>query len=176
MSCGSHALYQDKGLMLMGEQSVVAETPSLLKVNQSVSIMGAIFQVYGRVCLTYNDGGWDEWYIQDNNAKGFWLSVDEGDYILQSTDKVELASDFTIGLTLGREVKQNNTTWIVTECDTATVCAIQGQLPEEIHIDESFDYWHLSGKGSELLTVEQKGNDTQGFMGQWIDPFEIETI
>ncbi|MGB0751700.1 MAG: DUF4178 domain-containing protein, partial [Gammaproteobacteria bacterium] len=79
-------------------------------------------------------------------------------------------------LQVGSTVNVGGQSLQVTEKNFASCLGFEGEIPEIIQFGEKHSYVHLLGPKSLLLTVEYSDEGTQVFKGNWIDPFEIETL
>lgn len=169
-SCSSAIFMEDDSIRLIGEQSLLSEEPCLLERGVPIEIAGRDFVPVGQIRFNYERGYWEEWWIIDNGGQGWWLSIDEGDYVLEQPLERTFGIPFE-SYSVGATVEG----WQVTEVDRGTCAGFMGELPEMILPGQSFRYAHLSRTGSKLLTVEfdDDGGEYQ-FEGEWIDPFEIK--
>ena len=66
----------------------LAEYPSRFSVGASGKIKGRDFGVLGRVRSQYDQGFWDEWFVQFADQKVGWVVEDEGDLTLVFKNKL----------------------------------------------------------------------------------------
>jgi hypothetical protein len=170
VSCGSSIFLEDNHVKLIGQSSVLSPTPSLIELHKTFKLQGKIFTPLGKIRYSYGRGFWEEWFLKDERNQEFWLSIDEGDFVLQKKIKLTLpfqsASAFKVGRKYGK--------YLVTEKGEGTCVGFEGELPENIHLNEKHQYIHLSlGQGS-LVTAEFTKDLTETFKGKWIDPLDIE--
>lgn len=171
--CDSNIFLEDDVVRLAGKQGVMAEYPSLLQLNQSFTYRNWDFMPIGVARFDYGQGFWDEWWVLGNDGDGRWISVDEGDFALEEPlDIEETPSPFD--LVPGRSINLDGHDLYVTEKGQATCIAVKGELPEAIHIGDQYTYFHLSGAGGLLYTLEIDRGRAAVHRGRWIDPFSIE--
>ncbi|MEA3491709.1 MAG: DUF4178 domain-containing protein [Campylobacterota bacterium] len=170
-SCGSSIFLDDEAARVAGESSVLAPEPSLITLNHSFGYAGKNYLPVGMVRYSYGRGFWEEWWIKDNSGEEFWLSVDEGDMVLeQLVDNEEDPSIFkspSIGQRIGSE-------WIITEIGTGECEGFSGSLPMIITQGQKHKYLHLSGYNASLKTIEVDPSGIRTYIGRWIDPFDIK--
>ena len=53
---------------------------------------------------------------------------------------------------------------------------IEGELPEALGVGDSYTYFHLSGRGGRIYTLEIDRGRAALHRGHWLDPFEIEVL
>lgn len=80
--CGSSLFVRDTGVDITGKTAKLAEYPSRFSVGASGRIKGRGFGVLGRVRYQYDQGFWDEWFVQFADQKVGWVVEDEGDLTL----------------------------------------------------------------------------------------------
>lgn len=171
--CSSTLFLEDEALRLAGQQSVLADLPSLVQLQLPFSYRNTTYLPVGHIRYRYSDGFWDEWWVLDGQGEGSWLSVDEGEFAFEQalTEPLDVLQNVGFErLKVGSYLDQ----WLVTERDQAVCEGFRGELPEIIEVGETFDYVHLSGRNSELITLEFVDEGIQAYQGQWVNPFEIK--
>ena len=169
-SCGSSIFLEDDGVRLIGQSAVLSPEPSLIQLHKAFIYKKKSYLPIGKIRYSYGRGFWEEWFLKDEKNKEFWLSIDEGDFVLQEKVKLELPKksygEFRLGSKQGK--------YLVTEKDTGTCVGFEGELPQSIELNEKHKYIHLSLGHGKLVTVEFTKALTETFRGEWIDPLEIE--
>jgi len=169
-SCGSSIFLEDDAVKLIGESSVLSPEPSLIQLHKPFNYRGHHYLPLGKIRYSYGRGFWEEWFLKDEKNKEYWLSIDEGDFVLQEKVKLSLpfksSSSFTVGTKYGKH--------LVTEKGQGRCVGFEGELPNEVHFGEIHQYVHLSEGHGKLLTLEMSDNETETFRGNWIDPLEIK--
>ncbi len=169
-SCGSAIFLEDDAVKLIGKSAVLSPEPSLIQLHKPFKFQNKRFTPLGKIRYSYGRGFWEEWFLKDDKNQEFWLSIDEGDFVLE--EKIKFSLPFKKNHTF--KVGQNFNEYQVTEIGTGVCVGFEGELPEAIKLDESHTYVHLSRGHGELLTLELSENETMTFKGQWIDPLEIK--
>ena len=172
LSCGSSIFLEDDAVKLIGQSSVLSPEPSLIQLHKPFSYQKNNYIPLGKIRYSYGRGFWEEWFLKDEKNKEFWLSIDEGDFVLQEKIKLPLPvknnAAFTVGAKYGK--------YLVTEKGKGTCVGFEGELPESIQIDEKHEYVHLSLGYGKLVTIEFQKGSIETFRGQWIDPLEIKVL
>lgn len=169
-SCKSTIFLEDEGARLAGESSILAPEISLIKLNQSFKYKSKNYLPLGMIRYSYGRGFWEEWWLKDDKGKEYWLSVDEGDMVLEKPIKNIYDLSFFKTLRLNKSLKGG---WIVTELGQATCEGFIGMLPKIISKGSTYHYAHLSGDKARLQTIERMENTLEVFEGVWISPFDI---
>jgi len=171
-SCGSSIFLEDDSVKLIGERSVLSEEPSLIQMHTSFSYGGRDYLPLGKIRYSYGRGFWEEWFIQGEQNQEFWLSIDEGDFVLEERAIINLPFTTFGQVKLGK--KYNN--YLVTEKGEGVCVGFEGELPKSITIGERHQYIHLSLGYNSLITVEFSNNHIETFKGEWIDPLYIKVV
>ena len=158
--------------MNIGEASSLSPEPSLLQLHDPIQISGKDFLPIGKIRYAYGRGFWEEWFLTNNQNQKFWLSVDEGDFVLQQKSNITLPFKNLSAVNVGRKYGK----YVVTEKGTGKCVGFEGELPQTLKLGESHLYLHLSQGEGKLLTLENDGTENQTFEGEWIDPLTIKRV
>ena len=171
-SCKSSIFLETLGAKVVGEASELSPEPSLIKLHEPIQIETKTYLPLGKIRYSYGRGFWEEWFLRNRNGKEFWLSVDEGDFVLESKiatpDKLKDFDKITLNQKFGN--------YIVTELDEGECVGFEGELPKKVTIGDTHRYAHLSGVGAALMTVESSIEGVEVYSGRWIDPFRIKKV
>ena len=173
--CDSNVLLEDDAVKLAGKQGVMADYPSLIQMHGHYRYRGWQFMAIGRARFDYGQGFWDEWWVMGGDGEGRWLSVDEGDFALEETVEIERTPS-PFELAPGKAISIAGEDLFVTEQGRASCIGVQGELPEVLDVGDSYSYFHLSGRGGRLYTLEIDRGRAAFHRGHWLDPFEIEAL
>lgn len=172
--CQSRLFLEDDAVRHAGEMSAMTEVPSILKLGGDFTYRGWNFIPVGRVRYDYGRGFWDEWWVMDNEGKGKWISVDEGDIAIEESVEFEDEVPSFDGLSIGDAVKLGGKDFIVTEKNACVSKGAEGELPFEIIQDESYNFIDLSGAGKRIVTLEYFKDGVDCYEGVWVDPFDVK--
>jgi len=171
-SCKSTIFLEDESVKLIGKSSALSPEPSLLELRVPISIENKTYTPLGKIRYSYGRGFWEEWFLVGGKNQEFWLSVDEGDFVLESRAKIVLPFRNIDKLSIGKQYGK----FVVTEIGEGECVGFEGELPESISIGDLHKYAHLSEGGSDLMTVESSSDGIKVFRGNWIDPFSIKRL
>ncbi len=169
-ACGSVIFLEDEAVRLAGYQSVISEGDSLINLRKRFRVGSSSFLPVGFIKYEDERFEWIEWWILNKYGVGLWLSVDDGDYILEKETSYYFPQkrfrDFDLEMVIDG--------WRVTELGEGRVAGFEGELPEIVEIGETHQYIHLSKRGGEIATIEFANNQRWFYIGRWLEPFEIE--
>ena len=171
-SCSSSIFLEDDAVKFIGKSSSLSPEPSIIELHKPFKLQGKTFTPLGKIRYSYGRGFWEEWFLKDKGNQEFWLSIDEGDFVLQEKVKISLPfkspSAYKVGLKYGN--------YLVTEKGEGTCIGFEGELPENINTHQKHQYIHLSLGQGNLVTVEFTKDLTETFKGKWINPLDIEGL
>ena len=171
-SCKSSIFLEDDGSFNIGEQSSLSPEPSLIELHIPITIENKSYLPLGKIRYSYGRGFWEEWFLTDNQNQKFWLSIDEGDFVIQEKATIKLPFSNPLSAKVGNKYGG----YLVSERGTGKCVGFEGELPELIKIGESHFYLHLNVGEGKLITVEVTAQKTETFVGQWIDPLIIKRV
>jgi ribosomal protein S27AE len=169
-SCSSSIFLEDDQTRLIGESSVLSPEPSVIRLHNAFDYQNKTYMPLGKIRYSYGRGFWEEWFLKSESNKEYWLSIDEGDFVLEEKIELPLPIKASKDLHLGKRYGQ----YVVTQKGEGRCIGFEGELPKTIQIGEVHDYIHLSQGGGKLVTLEFTQNTIETFKGQWIDPLEIK--
>lgn len=172
--CDSTLFLADDAVKFAGKQSMLSDAPALLQLHENFTYKQRSFMPVGKIRYAHDIGYWEEWWVIDNAGKGFWVSIDEGDFAFEDPITLDKPAPTLNETQLGRHYNFLAQQWQVTEINTGICEGFIGELPELIKKGETVPFIHLSGKNRELMTLEYVFNTVRAFKGQWVDPFEIK--
>jgi ribosomal protein S27AE len=82
-SCGSSIFLEDEAVKVIGERAVLSDEPSLIQIYTSFSYENNHYLPLGKIRYSYGRGFWEEWFLKNEQNQEFWLSIDEGDFVLE---------------------------------------------------------------------------------------------
>jgi len=172
-SCGSSIFLDDESARLAGYSSVLAPESSLIKLNKAFEYDKKRYLPVGMIRYSYGRGFWEEWWLKSDDGGEYWLSVDEGDMVLDrlipNEDKPELFSSAKIGQKVDEK-------WVITEIGTGECVGFSGSLPFIVTVGQKHKYIHLSGYKASLKTLEVDPTGMRTYIGTWIDIFDIKAV
>lgn len=169
--CGTSVVLEDDVLLNAGASGAMLEAPELIALGRAVRMPDGTFTATGHVRYDYGRGHWDE-YHGSLDGDLCWVSVDEGDVVLQHRLDAPPATG-RAAFRIGSKVTLDDTTYVCTEVANATAVAFRGQLPESIVLGDTHLYANFAGPGGTLLSGESWDGGSAWFRGRWIDPFDV---
>lgn len=172
-SCKSTIFLEDDSTRLSGDSSVLAPEISILTLNTPFFYKQKSYLPIGKIRYSYGRGFWEEWWVKDTKNNEYWLSIDEGDLVLQQKIELPYPDSLFEQLHIGLVTSD---AWIVTELGVATCEGFEGSLPKSITPGSTYNYAHLSGKNAKLRTLELTEGKLEAYEGKWLSPFDIGKV
>ena len=173
-SCGSSLFVRDAALVLAGQAGVMHDAPLLFGVGDRIKLDLETVTLHGHARFSYGRGFWDEFWGLTEAGASVWVSVDEGDIVLQYPIPPGDAPSLTGPLQIGRTVTWAGEEYRVSEVDVATCVGLRGQFDHVLEIGETYRFANLTGPDASLLSGEFWEGGSSWYQGIWCDPFEIE--
>ncbi len=173
-SCDSTILIESDAVRLAGEQGVMHEVPMLFDIGDTVICGEKTVTLHGHARFSYGRGFWEEFWGQTPSGDSAWVSVDEGDVVVQ---KPVPASNYPRSqgeFRPGREITCQNQHFRVVEVDSAECVALRGSFDEELKVGETYSFVNAQASNGLLLSGELWEGGQSWFLGYWFDPFEIK--
>jgi len=172
MSCKSSIFLENEATRLAGDASVLAPEISIISMNIPFGYEKKRYLPLGKIRYSYGRGFWEEWWLKDSKGEEFWLSIDEGDLVLEKSVNRRYPHDIFDTLSVGMVLDDG----LVTEIGIAKCEGFEGALPKIIQIGATYEYAHLSGKDASLVTLEKGLEKIEAYAGKWISPFDIKDL
>lgn len=184
--CSSNIALKDDALKTLGTSAALTPLPSILTLHQHIVLDKQGYTPIGQLQYAYGNGRglWEEWWAITDEQQGVWISIDEGDIVIQSPIDVGIKKPLT-KVRIGDKIIDDRPQYKVTEYGIATLQAFAGELPEYVEIGSKHHYVHAESKRGELITLEQDAPDDMGnkgkagidaYAGKWLDPYDISGL
>jgi len=174
-SCDTTLYVQSDRLLTAGHAGEMHDSPALWAIGDIVKLGRKAWEILGHARFSYGRGWWDEYWAEDPRGFGTWISVDEGDIIVQ--EPLDLAQDerpgFATQSPVGHAFAFDHEDFRLIETGQGTCVALRGSFGERLMVGDVFEYANAQGGQGTLLSCETDAGDTSYFAGYWHDPFDI---
>ena len=141
--------------------------------GDTVRVASWQFAVLGHARFSYGRGSWDEFFCRREDGALRWISVDEGDVVIQQEVSRRDWPRYDRTLKLGRQIRYDGEDFTVIEMDEATCVALRGSFDHPLSVGERYDFVNLQDEHGRLLSGEFQGDYRDWYTGVWVDPFDI---
>ncbi len=173
--CANWVYFSGNGWAAGGVFEHALDAPSMLRVGRSGKLQERAFVVAGRTRITYDDGFWDEWWLEFQDGDHQWLEEDEGSYRLHVAMQPDPVPDSKalMAAKVGSSVSIGNDNWFVAEKIEARVSATEGTLPVAIVPGEQLVCIDVIGSGTKM-SLEASGRDVTISQSEVLSASRIE--
>ncbi len=179
-SCDTTLYMQSDRLLTAGDAGEMHDSPALFGIGDIVKLGRKAWEVLGHARFSYGRGWWDEFWCEDPKGNGAWISVDEGDIIIQTP----LAEDkgapkrpgFAVESPVGHRFSYDHEDFRLVEQGEGTCVALRGAFGERLSVGDVFAYANAQGDDGTLLSCETDSSGSGYFAGEWHDPFEVDPL
>ena len=176
-SCQSTIFLEDETVLSLGKINLLSDEPTLLSLDTPFTYGKSSFLPIGKIRYAHTIGFWEEWFVLDKEDKGVWISVDEGDMLIEEPLDLddEVIENILQHKKLGDDVKINNKHYRITEKEKGLCQGFEGEIDRKVTIGESLEYMHLTAlHHTEHITLEKEGRVYGAYIGKWIDIYELK--
>lgn len=172
-SCATTLFLDGSHMETLGSSGDMHEAPMLFEIGQTVQSDRLVCDIVGHARFDYGPGWWDEFFAIKRDGAEVWISVDEGDVILQEWVPMDKAPDLKKPPRLGAVLTAFGAPFRVTEHSSAACIAVRGEFPELLHVGLEYSYVNCQGDDGLMLSGEFSTGDPDWYIGQWLDPFAL---
>ena len=170
--CGQASFVEAQRLEPHGAQNLLIDYGSALAIGNRMPIGGHDWSILGRVRLRYQDGFWDEWYLQNDEGQVVWLQEDDGSFTL-FVPKGELPEPLSLSsVPVGKSVQLPGLgePIFITSKGTAHVENGEGELPFQVVPGDPADF--VEGyRDGKVVSIEVLPRTSTVFIGQPVQLF-----
>ena len=172
-SCGTTLFLQGDRLENAGQSGEMHDAPQLFGIGDTVRLGRTEVAIHGHARFSYGRGFWEEFWGLDEAQRGCWVSVDEGDIVLQYPLERAFWPKLGPEVRVSHPFRYRDEDWRVTERDRAECVALRGAFGEVLGIGQTYAFVNAEGPGGELLSGEFSDGEASWFIGYWKDPFAV---
>ncbi len=167
--CANLLYFNNSQWVSGGKFPTEIEAPPLLRVDRQGSFDGNAFRVAGRIRLAYDEGHWDEWWLEFENGEDRWLEEDDGSYYFHQSVPLDTTTDAVNNLGVGKMFPAGDKSWFVTESGEASISGVQGQVPVTLQPGFLLRYYDAVTDGK-TISIEVWGNEVEASLAQKANP------
>ena len=165
--CQSMVVRKDVNVEVIGKMAVLPPDMSPLQIGSHGAIEGLGFTLLGRQRVKWEDGSWNEWFIEYGDHTRGWVGEAQGFFmVLRETALKEGLSVSAGDLKAGGYVAVNGHNYRVTDAKPVTCLGGEGELPEAVSVGEQWVSVDLERGDGFVATLEQSGQGWRFFEGK----------
>ncbi|MFP4498006.1 MAG: DUF4178 domain-containing protein [Vulcanimicrobiota bacterium] len=162
----------DTGLDPSGKMAKISDARSVFKLGRTGSLKDKRFEVLGRLRYGYEDGHWDEWFLEFESGRCGWVTEEEGEMTLFFKDKITQPIDDIDSIRVGQRVAVEGEQVFITEITDAQIMGGEGEL--HYTVKPGREVVHYEGNaGGRLVSIEVWPREIEVHKGNPVSYSEI---
>jgi hypothetical protein len=151
--CDNTTSVEDKGVDPTGKMAKISQARSIFAIGRTGKLQGRAIEVLGRLRYGYDEGFWDEWFIQFADGQCAWLTEEEGELSVFQKHLLTSPIENLDRLRVGQFVQVEDKKVFITEMSDCTVMGGEGEL--HYHVIPGKQVLHMEGNaGGKLISLE----------------------
>jgi len=166
--CTTTLLRHGEVLENIGKMAALQDDPTLLQVGTEGVYKGVHFAVIGRIQLRYEDGLWNEWYLLFDDQRFGWLGEAAGEFYVTFEKQLPMQPPPFNALKVEERLELNGKFYQVTNLESATCIAGEGELPFQVGPGYEAPVVDLR-LGEEFATIDYSDDPPRVYFGERVD-------
>ncbi len=164
-SCGSTVLRTDGAVAAIGRMAALPADVSPIQIGTQLAWRGTPFTVLGRIRTAWQDGAWNEWFL-DGGGQPAWLAEAQG-FLSIAFDAPVPAGLAGAPPALGSRLTVEGQVFGVADIKQAVCVGSEGELPFAAPHGRGTTYVDLVGAGGGFAGLEISPDGQRFFLGQY---------
>ncbi|TNE99101.1 MAG: DUF4178 domain-containing protein [Deltaproteobacteria bacterium] len=168
--CKSTVVRHDLDLELIGKMADLPDDMSPIQLMMSGRFNKKTFFVAGRIIVKYEDGFWNEWYLNFDDGSSGWLAEAGGDLAINFPVASGLKISDKSYVQTGAKHQLDGKNFYVTDVKKMVCVGSEGELPfrgiegrQSLNVD-------LSDRSGGFASIEFNDDDgVQAYVGQYVE-------
>lgn len=170
--CDTSNLIEDQGVNPAGKVAKLSEAPSIFSVGRTGTMKGRDFKVLGRLRYNYDEGFWDEWFLEFDDGQCGWVCEEEGEMSLYFKDLLTSPIDID-NIRVGQIVPVEDKKVFITEITDCTIAGGEGELHYQVVPGKEVTHYE-GNAGGELVSIEVWPGEIEIHRGEPISYSDVE--
>ncbi len=166
--CSSTLVRSDLNVEAIGKMSELPQDMSPLQIGTAGAFDNSRFEIVGRQRIGWENGSWNEWYLNFDNGQDGWLADAQGMYMFsfQTRDPVipELAQ-----LKISEPIQINGFQFTVDDIHAVSCFGSQGELPVKSVKGRQSTSVDLVGKDQKFGNIDYSSDENRLFFGRYVE-------
>ncbi len=151
--CDTSNIIEDQGVDPTGKMAKLADSRSIFAIGRTGTMRGKKFEVLGRLRYGYDEGFWDEWFLQFDDGHCEWVTEEEGELSSFQKELLTQPIENIDRLRVGQMVDIEGKRVFITELTDATILGGEGEL--HYRVIPGKELLHMEGNaGGKLISLE----------------------
>ena len=170
--CASTLTRKGEVLESIGKMAALQDDPTLIQIGTEGVYKGVHFGVIGRIQLNYGAGGgdglWNEWHVMFDDMRSGWLGEASGEFTLTFEKSLPLQPPPHAGIHAEDRIDLGGAEFEVTNIESATCIAGQGELPFAVGPGYSAPVVDLR-RDEQFATIDYSDDPPRVYVGERVD-------
>lgn len=171
--CKTTILKDAGSIKNLGKMSEVLEDYSPLQIGSSGEFGGRAFSVIGRIQLRYDEGFWNEWYVQFADGTNGWLSDGSGQFTVTAVQPSAANLPLFDKLVPGNVLHLDGQSYVTSDVRTAQCTGGQGELPFQVGAGYQAKVADFRS-GERFLTLDYSDEAVRVYSGQGVQLADLK--
>jgi len=171
--CDTTNIIEEKGVNPQGKMAKISEAFSIFNIGRTGKIKNQKFEVLGRLRYGYDEGYWDEWFLQFDNGEAKWLTEEEGECSIFQKELITKPIENIDSLRVGQFVDVEGKRVFITEITDCKILGGEGEL--HYNVVPGKELVHYEGNaGGKLVSLEIWPREIEVHSGEPISYKDIQ--
>jgi hypothetical protein len=165
--CQSLVVRHDANVEAIGKMAVLPPDMSPLQIGARGEIDGLAFTLLGRMRIRWEDGSWNEWFVEYADQTRGWVGEAQGFFmVLRESELKSPVSVAPSDFKAEQSVEINGVQYAVTDSKPVTCLGGEGELPEPVKTGEKWQSIDLQRSDGCVATLEWSQGAWRFFEGK----------
>lgn len=173
--CRATLVRNDLNFETLGKMAELMPDMSPLQLGTGGVYNKKVFEIIGRVKISWSDGNWNEWYVAFDDGTFGWLAEAQGNYMvsfdISSTanfpPKEKLVSGQEYNIVGGKKFE-------IEDIKDAVLSGSEGELPFKAIYGEKTCCVDLIGDKGEFASLSYSGEGKFAYLGKYVPVEELK--
>lgn len=166
--CISTLVRSDLNVEMLGKMSELPQDMSPLKIGTTGAFEGSRFEVVGRQRIGWENGSWNEWYLNFDNGRDGWLADAQGFYMV-SFQVRDQAIPTQSQLNVSELILLNGLQYTVKDIRIVSCLGSQGELPIKSVKGRQSTSVDLVAKNEKFGNIDYATDENRMFFGRYVE-------
>ena len=168
--CQSMVVRHEANVEAIGKMAVLPPDMSPLQIGAHGEIDGLAFTLLGRMRVRWEDGSWNEWFVEYADHSRGWVGEAQGFFmVLRESEVTSPISVSPSDFKAEQLVEINGAQYSVTDSKPVSCLGGEGELPFRVGAGYEAPVADLQGDGSSFATLDYSEEPPLVFLGEYVE-------
>jgi len=171
--CDTTNVIEDQGINPEGKMAKLAEAPGIFSVGRTGKLKNRKFEVLGRLRYGYDEGFWDEWFLEFDDGQSGWLTEEEGECSIFTKELITKPIENVDSIRVGQMVDVEGKRVFITEITDCWIMGGEGELHYRVVPGKKLVHYE-GNAGGKLVSIELWPKELEVHTGEPISYSQIK--